>query len=87
MAFPTIRTPYSSADGSTLLVIPLVNGFHDGLRAILLGRWQCIARSSLYSSTDFTMVCVPYWSVDGSSLPILLLINGFHSLRAVLLSQ
>jgi len=86
MAFLTIRAPYSRADGSTLLIIPLVNGFHDGLRAVLLRGWQCIALSSLQSSTAFTAVCAPYWSADGSSLLVLLLVNGFHGLRAVLLS-
>jgi len=35
MAFPTVCVPISSADGSALLVLPLVNGFH-GLRAVLL---------------------------------------------------
>jgi len=37
--------PISSVDGSTLLVLPLVNTFH-GLRAVLLSRWQGIANTS-----------------------------------------
>jgi len=86
MAFLTISVPYCRADGCTLLVVPLVNGFHDGLRAVLLCGWQCIALSSLQSSTVFTAVCAPYWSADGSRLLVLLLVNGFHGLRAVLLS-
>jgi len=43
-AFPTVCAPISSADGSALLVLPLVNGFH-GLRAVLLNGWQRIART------------------------------------------
>jgi len=46
MAFPTVCAPYCSADGSALLVLPLVNGFHDGSRAVLLSGWQWIAHSS-----------------------------------------
>jgi len=45
MTFPTVCAPISLADGSALLVLPLVNGFH-GLPAVLLSRGQCIARSS-----------------------------------------
>jgi len=86
MAFLTIRAPYSRADGSTLLVVPLVNDFHDGLRAVLLRAWQRIVLSSLQSLTAFMAVCAPYWSADGRGLLVLLLVNGFHSLRTVLLS-
>jgi len=32
-----------SADGSGLLILPLVNSFHNGLRAVFLSRWQWIA--------------------------------------------
>jgi len=42
----TVFVPYCWADGSGLLILPLVNGFPDGLRALLLTRWQRIARSS-----------------------------------------
>jgi len=41
-----VRVPYSSADGSGLLILALVNGFQDGLRAVLLCRWQWIAHTS-----------------------------------------
>jgi len=34
-----VGVPYSSADGSGLLILALVNGFQDGLRAVLLCRW------------------------------------------------
>jgi len=34
-----VRTPYGSADGIRLLIPPLVNGFYDGLRAVLLCGW------------------------------------------------
>ena len=42
----TVCAPYCSADGSGLLVPPLVNGFHDSFRAVLLSGWQRIAHSS-----------------------------------------
>ena len=58
MAFTTVCAPYCSADGSGLLILPhvkgfhdgllilpLVNGFHDGLRAVFHSRWQRIAHS------------------------------------------
>jgi len=45
-AFTTVCAPYCSADGSGLLILPLVNGFHDGLRAVLLSGWQQIAHTS-----------------------------------------
>ena len=44
-AFTTVCTPYCSADGSGLLILPLVNGF-PGLHAILLCRWERIAHTS-----------------------------------------
>jgi len=42
-AFPTVCALYCSADGSALLILPLVNGFSDGLRAVLLSGRQRIA--------------------------------------------
>ena len=45
-AFTTVYVPYCSADGSGLLILPLVNGFHNGSRAVLLSGWQRIAHSS-----------------------------------------
>jgi hypothetical protein len=45
-AFTTVRSPYCSADGSGLLILPLVNGFHNGSRAVLRSGWQRIAHSS-----------------------------------------
>jgi len=44
-AFTTVCAPYCSADGSTLLILPFINGFSDGFRAVLLSRWQRIAHS------------------------------------------
>jgi hypothetical protein len=41
-----VRVPYSSADGTGLLILALVNGFHDGFRAVLLSGWQRIAHTS-----------------------------------------
>jgi len=46
MAFTTNSAPYCSADGSGLLIPPLVNRFHNGLRAVLLSGWQRIAHTS-----------------------------------------
>jgi len=45
-AFLTVRAPYCSADGSALLILPLVNGFHDSSRTVLLSGFQRIAHSS-----------------------------------------
>jgi len=45
MAFTTVFAPYCSAAGSGLLILPLVNGFHDGLHAVFLSGWQRIAHS------------------------------------------
>jgi len=42
-AFPMVCAPFRSADGSTLLILPLVNGIPDGLHAVLLSGWQRIA--------------------------------------------
>jgi len=42
-SFPTVCAPYCSADGCALLILPLVNGFPDGLRAVLLSGRQRIA--------------------------------------------
>ena len=45
MAFTTVCALYCSADGSALLILPLVNGFQDGVRAVLLSGWRPIAHS------------------------------------------
>ena len=45
-AFPMVRAPYCSADGSALLFLSVINGFHDGLRAVLFPGWQRIAHTS-----------------------------------------
>jgi len=45
-AFPMVRAPYRVAEGGALLIPPLVNGFPDGLRAVLLSGRQRIAHSS-----------------------------------------
>jgi len=45
-AIPMVCAPFRSADGSTLLILPLVNGIPDGLHAVLLCGWQWIAHSS-----------------------------------------
>ena len=54
-AFTTVCVPYCSADGSGLLILPLIsgllispllNGFPDGSHAVLLIGWQRIAHTS-----------------------------------------
>ena len=40
-----VCAPYYSADGSELLILPLVTGFRDALRAVLLTGWRWIAHS------------------------------------------
>jgi len=45
-AFTTVYMPYCSADGSGLLILPLVNGFHNGSHTVFLSGWQRIAHSS-----------------------------------------
>jgi len=39
-AFTTVFALYCPADGSVLLILPLINGFHDGLRAVLPSGWR-----------------------------------------------
>jgi len=56
-AFPTACTPISSVDGSALLVHLLVNCFH-GWRAVFLGGWQCIARSSTRQCLSWFAHCI-----------------------------
>jgi len=41
-----VCVPYCSADGSGLLILPLVNGFHASFRAVLPSGWQRIAHTS-----------------------------------------
>jgi len=45
-AFPMVRAPYCTADGSGLLIPLLINGFLNGLRTVLLSGRQHIAHSS-----------------------------------------
>jgi len=42
----TVLAPYFSVDGGGLLILSLVNGCHNGLRAVLLTGWQRIAHTS-----------------------------------------
>jgi len=44
MAF-TVYILFCFADDWGLLILPLVNGFHDGLRAVLISGWWRIAPS------------------------------------------
>jgi len=46
IVFTMVCTPYCSADGRGLLILPLVKCFHDRLRTVLLSSWQRIAHSS-----------------------------------------
>jgi len=45
MAFTTVCAPYCPADGSGLLILALVDGFHEGLRALFVSGWRRIAHS------------------------------------------
>jgi len=87
-----VRVLYSSVDGSRLLIVALINGFHDGFRAVLLCRWKRIAHSSTHQR--FSQWIAPHTaprmaadcSADGSGLLIPPLVNGFQDgFRAVLL--
>ena len=42
----TVSVPFCTTNGSGLLFLPHVNGFHDGLHAVLLRGWQWIAYTS-----------------------------------------
>jgi len=42
----TVCVPFLSVGKSTLLLLLLINGFHNGFRAMLPSRWQPIAHSS-----------------------------------------
>ena len=84
-AFTTVCAPFCSADGSGLLILPLVNGFHDGSRAVLLSGGHRISNTSP-SSTAFPTVCAPYCSADDCASLLRPLAKGFHGLRAVFLS-
>jgi len=44
-AYMTVCPPHCLADGSGLLILSIVNGFHDGLRAVFLSGWWRIAHS------------------------------------------
>ena len=69
-AFTTGCAPYCSADGSGLLIHPLINGFPDGLRALLLTRWQRLARSSARQRLlRFARQIAKRMSADCSYLP------------------
>ena len=92
-----VRVLYSSVDGSRLLIVALINGFHDGFRTVLLCRWKRMAHhtapqmaadcSYLRSSTAFMTDSAPYFSTDGSGLLMPPCVNGFDdSSRTVLLS-
>jgi len=56
-AFMTVCAPYCSTHGSPLLILPLVNGFHDSFRAVLLSGWQRIAHSSTRQRLSGRFAC------------------------------
>jgi len=57
---------YFTADGSGLRILSLLNGFHDGLRVVLLSRWQRFADSSARQrlSRRFSRRIAPRMSTD-----------------------
>ena len=69
MAFPSVCMLYCLEDGSGLLILPLINGFH-GLHAILLHGWQWIAHSSAHQrlSRRFTHRIALWMASDCSHL-------------------
>jgi len=70
----TVWAPFCSADDSTLLILPFVNGFR-GLRTVFPNRWQWIARSSAGQRLSRQFTChIALWMVVGSSY--------FHSSKA-----
>jgi len=98
MAFPMVRVQYCTADGSGLLIVPLLNMFRDGLRAASVHQQlsQRFARcfpqqmsllcSFLHLSTAFT-VCMLYLSAESCTLLIHLLVDTFHHLCTVFLCR
>jgi len=45
-AITKVFAPYFSADCGGLLILPLINGFHDGLGTVLHSGWQRISHTS-----------------------------------------
>ena len=74
--FTTVCLLYYSADGSELLILPLVNGFHDGLRAVLLSGWQQIVHNSPRQRLSRRLRAILL--SDGTVLLVLPLVVRFH---------
>jgi len=66
MAFTRVYVPCCPVDGSALLILPLVNGFH-GLPTILLCGWQPIAHSSAHQCLSRRFVCSIAWRLAANS--------------------
>jgi len=61
-AFPMVYTPYCSVDGIGLLTPPLINGFHDGLRVVLLSGWYRIVHTSARQLLSWQFpYCIAQW--------------------------
>ena len=73
MAF-TVYVLFCFADNWGLLILPLVNGFHDGLRAVLISGWRRIARSFSRQRLSWFALCFTQWMVAHCSF--------FHLLTA-----
>jgi len=85
MAFTTVCVQYCLAAGSKLLIIPLVNSFHDSWAPYCSADGTVLQILPLVDS--FYDGCVPYCSADGTVLLILPLVNGFPNVsRAAFLS-
>ena len=61
MAFPRFRVSYYSTDRSELVIPPLVNGFPDGSRPVLLSGWQRIAHTSAGQSLSRFVHRIAQW--------------------------
>jgi len=81
-----VYPPFCAADGSRLLILPPVNGFHNGLCAVLLGGWQQIADNSSCQQLSLHLgaILLRGWHRHADSSTRRLL---SRRLRAVLLSR
>jgi len=67
-SFTTVCALYFSADGSGLLLLLLMNGFHNGLCAVFLSGWWRIAHTSARQrlSQRIARRIAPRMASDGS---------------------
>jgi len=61
MAFTRVYVPCCPADGSALLILPLVKGFPNVSRAAFLSGWQRITRSATCLQFSRFACCIAQW--------------------------